>query len=77
MRALEEARSLKKASPLLAEQATLVLALALAARAQARGPSPASEADLARARTLAPALAPDLDALEAGLKPPASQPTTP
>ncbi len=77
VRALEEARGLKKASPLLTEQATLVLALALAARAQARGPGPASAADLDRARALAPVLGPDLDALEAGLGAPASQPTTP
>ncbi|MEZ4473764.1 MAG: hypothetical protein R3F60_23830 [bacterium] len=57
----------------LAEQAPLLLAMSLAARASATGPSAAALADLARARTLAPGLAEDLDALRQRLTPAAGR----
>lgn len=69
---LEAARAAPQVSPLLAEQATLVLAMTLAARVkdQARPDAAWKEdarRDLARARALAPSLAEHLDELSRGL----------
>jgi hypothetical protein len=75
--ALDEVVGMKKASPLIREQAQLVLSMSLAARvkrdAKVKGADPAwkkaARRDLARARRLAPPLAEDIDALgrEAGV----------
>ncbi len=70
VKALDDAMAARGASPLLVEQARLVLALTLAARAKATGATAGTaRADLARARTLAPELKPQLDELEATLAP--------
>ncbi len=67
--ALEGALAEPAASPLLKDEARLVLALSLAARAKARasGDPAGARADLDRAGTLLPALAEDLKALRAQL----------
>lgn len=68
--ALDQSLAAPKVSPLLAQQARLVLAMTLAARVKTTEGRPKARAvaDLSRAMTLAPGLAPHLQALAAELK---------
>lgn len=69
VQAFDQTLKTAEAPRLLLEPARLLLAMSLAARAQVAGPSAGALADVARARTLAPDMAEDLDELARQLTP--------